>query len=141
MTRILGGLDRDGIAAVAAVLAAMVPDNTVVDEARARAAVRLVQPCLAAHRVIADVAGAVSDRLGVPADHVYTRARHRAVTDARQVTCWVAAQLGLSYSEIGRQVGRDHTTIWHGVTRVENDPRLRRIASTVLLEQLRNEAA
>ena len=75
VARILGGLGHDRLATVATVLAAMVPDDTVVDEARTRAAVRLVQPCVSPRRVITDVASTVSDRLGVPVDRVYSRAR------------------------------------------------------------------
>lgn len=74
VARILGGLDHDRLATVATVLAAMVPDDTVVDEARTRAAVRLVQPCVSPRRVITDVASTVSERLGVPVDRVYSRA-------------------------------------------------------------------
>lgn len=38
------------------------------------------------------------------------------------IVWWISHQRGLSYSEIGRTVNRNHATVIHGVQRVERTP-------------------
>jgi chromosomal replication initiation ATPase DnaA len=47
--------------------------------------------------------------------------KHRDVVQARMVAAWLLRQDGRSYSEIGRALDKDHTTIMHAVKRVEAD--------------------
>jgi chromosomal replication initiation ATPase DnaA len=60
--------------------------------------------------------------------------RHQAALNARQVVCYVARLLGLSYSEIGREFEQHHTTIINAVVRVGETPRLRGIAASIAAE-------
>ena len=44
---------------------------------------------------------------------------HKSVAAARHVVCWLLHRAGLSYPEIGRQLGRDHTTVLSSYRHVE----------------------
>jgi chromosomal replication initiation ATPase DnaA len=54
--------------------------------------------------------------------------RTREAVDARAVVAYVGWLLGISYSRVGREIGRDHSTVMHAVGRVGETPRLRTIA-------------
>ena len=45
--------------------------------------------------------------------------RGRDVVRARMVAAWLLRQDGRSYPEIGRALGKDHTTVMHAVKRVD----------------------
>lgn len=47
------------------------------------------------------------------------KARTPSVVKARHAAMWAAFQAGLSFSEIGREFGRDHTTVISAVRKVE----------------------
>lgn len=51
----------------------------------------------------------------VTADEILGRGRARDVTAARFQVYWVLRQSGWSYPAIGRALGRDHSTVRHGV--------------------------
>jgi len=46
--------------------------------------------------------------------------RHRRVVRIRQACMKIAREQGHSYPQIGRRMGRDHSTIVHGVEKAEN---------------------
>jgi len=50
--------------------------------------------------------------------------RSRRASRLRQIVFWLLWDRGLSYSEIGRLVGADRTTVTHGVARVAGDESL-----------------
>ena len=56
--------------------------------------------------------------------------KHRGqwVTAARHVAMWLLREAGLSYPDIGRALGRDHTSAIYGVRRVDTTPALRATA-------------
>jgi chromosomal replication initiation ATPase DnaA len=57
------------------------------------------------------------------------RCQHRDIVDARHVAMALLRWDGSSYPVIARTLGLlDHTTVMHGVRRVERDERLRAIA-------------
>jgi hypothetical protein len=60
--------------------------------------------------------------------------RTKQLADLRHVAMWVCrAALGASYPEIGKALGgMDHTSVIHGVQRVEKTPRLRTQAEAVM---------
>lgn len=70
-------------------------------------------------------------RFGIPEDHIRSTSRRREALDARAVAMYVGYLLGISYSAIGREIGRDHSTVIHAVTRVGETPRLRGIAHNI----------
>lgn len=51
--------------------------------------------------------------------HLLGTTRRTEVTDARHVMWWVLRARGMSLPEIGRAVGRDHTTILRGCQKVD----------------------
>lgn len=57
--------------------------------------------------------------------------RRRDVLDARAVTYYAAHLLGDNYSQIGRVMSRDHSTVMHGYGRVGETPRLRAVAARI----------
>jgi chromosomal replication initiation ATPase DnaA len=50
---------------------------------------------------------------------ILARTRTKRVAWARQVLCYLLHERGLSYSEIGRWIHRDHSAIWWGTERVK----------------------
>lgn len=68
----------------------------------------------------------------VTVDDLRSPRQDREVLVARQVACYAGHLLGLSYTHIGRAVGRrHHTTVMNAVTRVGEAPRLRGAAETI----------
>jgi hypothetical protein len=119
------------LVALAVVLAAMVPDDktlselvTVTDEPEEAMSRRVVQ----------QAAVWTSQWYRVPASMIFSPDRRREVNAARMVVCWVAAHQGLTYSEIGRQVGRDHSTVMHAIARVTADRDMYAVALKVLAD-------
>lgn len=54
------------------------------------------------------------------ADDILVKDRHKSVCEARHVAVWLARRkYGLSYPELGREFGLDHTTCRNSVQRVE----------------------
>lgn len=68
---------------------------------------------------------------GTTRESVLSGSRRREDCDARQVACYAAALLGCGYKSIGRQIGRDHSTVMHGCTRVGEVSRLRNAACRI----------
>ncbi len=59
---------------------------------------------------------AIAERHGLPVEAVMGRCRQREYVLARQEAMWVLRnRLGDSLPRIGRLMGRDHTTILHGI--------------------------
>lgn len=75
-------------------------------------------------RVMAkDVVEFVAKRHGLRTELMYSPQRYRDVARPRQIAMYAIRQLcpHLSFPEIGRRLGgRDHTTIMHGVRRIES---------------------
>ncbi len=57
----------------------------------------------------------------VPAEDVAAGRKYREATVARHVVCYVGTLFGLSFSHIGRQIGRDHSTVLHSTRTVKAD--------------------
>jgi len=67
-----------------------------------------------------------------PSDLLYGTSRARRETDARMVAMTVIrATTAMSYPEIGRFLGRDHSTVMNGVKRVLSCPTRRAWAAAV----------
>lgn len=61
----------------------------------------------------------VSISMGVSPRVIMGQSRARPIARARQAIMRRLYQYGLSVSEIGRILGRDHTTVIHGIRRAE----------------------
>jgi chromosomal replication initiation ATPase DnaA len=64
-----------------------------------------------------DVLQRVSVRYGVSVDALRSRSRMQLIAEARKMAYTVLRAQGRSYPEIGRALGRDHTTVIAGVRR------------------------
>ena len=64
---------------------------------------------------VLELIDAVSAETGIPAKQIRGRCRKAHIVRARQIVMYEARQLGLSYPQIARAMGKDHTTIIHGV--------------------------
>lgn len=130
---ILTDPDAD-LMALAVVLAAMVPDDRPLHELLGDDELDDDEPVLdfTARRIVTAAAVATSQRVGVPSSAILGKSRERDIVQARQVVAWVACHEGLGYSEVGRQLGRDHTTVMHSVAKVTADRDLYRLAMAVL---------
>lgn len=112
--RILTPLTRQELYALAVVLADRVP-NPATDADQIRTATEL-----AARRYGTSRAAVLSD------------SRRREDLDARAVVAYVGHRLLLlSASFVGRQIGRDHSTVLHACGRVGETPRLRSTAEQI----------
>jgi hypothetical protein len=68
-------------------------------------------------------------RFEVTVDDMLSTSRRQEVVEARQVASYVSHRLfGVSCTQVGRAMNRDHSTILFSVGRVGENPRLRRIA-------------
>ncbi len=63
---------------------------------------------------------------GFTGDEVLEHRRSKSLDEARAITAWVLRQrFGFSYPELGKFLGRDHTSIISAVKRVERELRER----------------
>jgi chromosomal replication initiation ATPase DnaA len=114
-------LSRQQINALAVVLAAHVdPDKPLI-----RASV--VGVTKKAARLSADA-------FSVDLVQVMGQSRRLEFIDARVVTYYAANLAGESYSQIGRIMQRDHSTVMSGCARVQQNGRLRRVAEQIATE-------
>lgn len=58
---------------------------------------------------------AVAEATGIPAWVFYGRGKKKKIAEARQLVMYLANRGGMSLSDIGRALNRDHTTVMHGV--------------------------
>ena len=63
--------------------------------------------------------------------HIFGTTRRTEVTDARHVLWWVLRAVGMSYPQIGRAVGRDHSTVLRGCQKVDTNDALYLNASVI----------
>lgn len=64
---------------------------------------------------VAAIAERVAQETGVPVPFIFGTSRRQQEAHARQRVYFYAAQAGLSLPHIGRAMGRDHTTVLHGI--------------------------
>ena len=77
------------------------------------------------------VFAAVCQHYSVSGDDVLGDSRTRYITDARHVSFWLMRDAGRTYTEIGGEMGRDHTTVMNGVRRVDASPDLLAVAGEI----------
>lgn len=54
------------------------------------------------------------------ADDILVRDKHKSIWEARSVAMWLARRkFGLSYPELGREFGMDHSTCMNSVRRID----------------------
>jgi hypothetical protein len=111
--RLLTPLRVDDLYALAVVLADRLPP-TITDADRIR-----------------DAAEILGQRFGTERHGILSSSRRREDLDARACLMYVGHLLGMSYSAVGRQVSRDHSTVMHAIGRVGENPRLRAVAEQV----------
>lgn len=63
-------------------------------------------------------------KLGISVETIRGRGRTQTVSDRRAVVAWVLSQKGMSLSEVGIEIGRDHATVAHLINKVSNTPDL-----------------
>lgn len=70
------------------------------------------------------VFAATCAHFGVTGDDLLGESRRRQTLDARHVAMWLMHHSGRAYAEIGRELGKDHTTAMNACKRVESRPDL-----------------
>lgn len=114
---VLTGLDTLRLRALAVVLAAHVdPDKPFIS----RGPVNVVRS--AVHLVAA--------RYGIT-EHLVHTSRTQVALDARAVACYVGHLAGMSSVAVGRDIGRDHSSVLNAWGRVGANPKLRAIANDI----------
>lgn len=68
---------------------------------------------------IQDIVRCVAEASGVPMECVMSTKRTARFAEARHIGFYVARQRGFGLSEIGRAMGRDHSTVTHGIQNIE----------------------
>jgi chromosomal replication initiation ATPase DnaA len=79
---------------------------------------------------------AAADLYGTTMEAVRGRDNDRSVTSARMIACWLLRETGMSYPEIGRALGRDHTTIMHACRVIAADPARLALARRLLAQEV-----
>ena len=69
------------------------------------------QNCHTVHQIV----DAVAEATGISAKRIMSQRRDAPTARARQIVMYEARQQGLSFSQIGAALGRDHTSVMHGV--------------------------
>ena len=65
---------------------------------------------------IREIASEVAQETGIPYAAILGPLRgHKVVSDARQLCMFIAARNGFSTAQISKAMGRDHTSVLHGV--------------------------
>lgn len=67
----------------------------------------------------------------VSADDITGPGRSHDIVDARHVAAWLLRESGWSFPQIGEAMGKDHTTVMHGVKRVDKTPELIAVAAAI----------
>lgn len=70
--------------------------------------------------IIARLIAEVSAETGVSQPNIRGRQRKRPIARARQLVMYRARMADISFSEIGRVMGRHHTTVMHDVEIMEH---------------------
>lgn len=66
---------------------------------------------------VTGIARRIAEGTGISYDAIMGRPRDAVVSEARQVVMFEAHEAGISYSAIGRALGRNHATVISGVKR------------------------
>lgn len=61
------------------------------------------------------IVDAVADATGIQPRDIYGNVRTGPVSEARQLVYYLAHNMGISLSAIGRAMHRDHSTVAHGI--------------------------
>lgn len=69
---------------------------------------------------MANIVRDVSEETGVPVDAIMSNSRKASIARARQVAFYLGRQAGVTYGGIGRYFGVHHTTVMHGVAKIES---------------------
>ena len=85
----------------------------LISNATAKAALRL-RGCTHLDRV-AQIIAEVSRLSGVAEADILSRKRRAEIVSARNLVAAECRRLGMSYSAIGRALGRDHSTVQQGL--------------------------
>ena len=97
----------------------------------------MIEPAAVPHRALGSarrIIRHVSARDGIGEDTLFGPSRRDyEVATCRHVCMWlVHALLGYSYPRMAVLFRRDHSTVWHGVKRIEVDTRLKRRALALM---------
>lgn len=74
----------------------------------------------------------VARRFGISAAQVRARDRSKQVAVGRHVTFWALTRVGLNVSQIARLLDLNHSTVVHGLARVERHPEWQALALPAL---------
>lgn len=77
------------------------------------------------------IIAAVTMHYGLAPGVIASPTRNAVVTEARHIACWLLRDAGRTYPEIGRRIGRDHTSAIYGVRKVDESPLLTAAAKTI----------
>jgi chromosomal replication initiation ATPase DnaA len=130
---ILNGLTRHQLQALAVILAASVDPDKPLGRAT-----EMVPPYIG---TVGRIVQTVAIEIGVDPTDIYGTSRERLDVDARHIVCWIAAAFGLSSTQIGKALSRDHSTVLNATTRVTSTPMLMRVASRIHAELQEREVA
>lgn len=84
---------------------------------------------------------AACQHYGVTEEAVRSSRRDQITANARHTAMWLMRDANRSYAEIGRELDVDHTTVMHGVKRIEKTPDLLAIATSIRTALTGEEAA
>ncbi len=68
---------------------------------------------------IRDIQSMVAADSGISVERMTSSRRDKPVVNARHAAMWLAREANYTLNDIGRAFGRDHTTVMHGVRRID----------------------
>ncbi len=83
----------------------------------------------------------VADLHSITVEDITGDSRRRECVQARHIAAYLLRGIGMSYPSIGRTLGCDHTTVMHGVRRVETTTALKALALTVMTTDTEEDVA
>lgn len=90
---------------------------------------------------VASIIASAADLYGVDVDEVLSTSRADRATRARQSACWLLRGRGMSLPEIGRALGRDHSTVLYSIRRIDADAGRRALLWKLLDSKAADDAA
>jgi chromosomal replication initiation ATPase DnaA len=77
---------------------------------------------------------AAADLYGVEVESILSDDRGPLAVRARHAVCWLLRERGMSFPEIGKVIGRDHTTVMYACRRVDSRPAVRALLAPLVRE-------
>lgn len=74
-----------------------------------------------ANQAILEIAEEIAGEAGISLDDITGHSRKKIIVQTRHLVCFVSNQRGYTVSQIGRAIGRDHTSVMNAIRNVKRN--------------------